>query len=98
MAQRKSKKAVVDQFLSAEPEFDQEVEEAQVTYKEKQHPNAGKLQPGFTRYTVIVDKDILRRVKLWAVANDYSFKDTFCLALEEFIDNHGSEIPEKLND
>lgn len=59
----------------------------------KQHPNAGKLQPGYVRYTVILSQDELDQLKGYAWYTRRKIKDIFAEMVGEFLENHADELP-----
>lgn len=61
----------------------------------KQHPNAGKLQPGYVRYTVILSRDELDQLKGYAWYTRRKIKDIFAEMVGEFLENHADELPKR---
>lgn len=64
--------------------------------KVKQHPNAGKLQPGYVRYTVILSRDELDQLKGYAWYTRRKIKDIFAEMVGEFLENHADELPNRI--
>ena len=67
----------------------------QVTRQAKQHPNAGKLQPGYVRYTVILSRDELDQLKGYAWYTRRKIKDIFAEMVEDYLNDHASDIPSR---
>lgn len=63
----------------------------------KQHPNAGKLQPEYTRYTIILSKDELDQLKGYAWYTHRKIKDIFAEMVSDFLDAHADELPDKVS-
>lgn len=61
----------------------------------KQHPNAGKLQPEYTRYTIIIGREELDKLKGYAWYTQRKIKDIFAEMVDEFLSNHADELPRR---
>lgn len=89
--------SVIDAY--DEPEAIQEEQEPEPEQmperRAKQHPNAGKLQPEYTRYTIIVSKEELDQLKGYAWYTQRKIKDIFAEMVDEFLKNHADELPKR---
>lgn len=79
--------------------YDEPAETAQEPEEEhraaKQHPNAGKLRPEYTRYTIILSKDELDQLKGYAWYTHRKIKDIFAEMVDDFLKSHADELPKR---
>ena len=86
---------VIDAYDEPEAVQEEQEPEQEPERRAKQHPNAGKLQPEYTRYTIIISKEELDQLKGYAWYTQRKIKDIFAEMIDEFLKNHADELPKR---
>lgn len=81
----KNKKSFDSGLLDAIIATDEQEEQHSQNGAAPQHPNAGKLQPEYQRYTLIVRKDLVEQLKSYAWTERKSVKEITETMFTEFL-------------